>query len=151
MTSGRPDGNAGDCAKHLSDDKVIDEVLTRSSNSWVSYGNVLTAVCVSPLSRPPAPDGAVRVSTSKTSSSSRYVNVDRSKAHEAHHGVMTKEMQIAYAAIGINAGMSVDAAFDLVLELAEKNANSADDPRAFAQMVLDGTKPQAADPWVTRR
>ena len=60
-------------------------------------------------------------------------------------------MQIAYAAIGINAGMSVDAAFDLVLELAEKNANSADDPRVFAQMVLDGAKPKASDPWVTRR
>jgi len=63
---------------------------------------------------------------------------------------MTKEMQIAYAAIGINAGMSVDAAFDLVLELAEKNANSTDDPRVFAQMILDGAKPKGADPWVRR-
>lgn len=58
---------------------------------------------------------------------------------------MTKEMQIAYAAIGINAGMSVDAAFDLVLELAGKNANRTDEPRVFAQMILDRARPQAPD------
>lgn len=64
---------------------------------------------------------------------------------------MTKEMQIAFAAIGINAGLSVDDAFDLVLALAERNANCTDDPKVFAQMILDEAKPKTSEPWVKRR